>query len=71
MWNLNQRGEREFRGGKGDWSGAAKAAENCPAYKEDVEEELVADQLRSCYNCRYRRWSATTFACFGPKELSL
>jgi hypothetical protein len=28
-----------------------------------VEEELVADDPRSCYNCRHRRWTAASFAC--------
>lgn len=65
MWKLNPKGEKEFLGGKDDWDGAAKVAENCPTFKEDVEEELVADQLRSCYNCRNRRWTSNTFVCYA------
>ena len=66
MWKLNPKGKREFLGGKEDWNSAPKAAENCPAFKEDVEEEQVADQLRSCYNCRNRRWTSLSFVCCRP-----
>ncbi|AHF06324.1 hypothetical protein [Desulfitobacterium metallireducens] len=67
MWTLNSKGEKEFVGGKEDWEGAAKAAANCLVFKEDVEEELVADELRSCYNCRNRRWTSMSFVCYGSK----
>jgi len=67
LWKLNPKGEREFLGGQEDWKVAAKAAENCPAFMEDVEEELVADLLRSCYNCRNRRWTNLSFVCCRPK----
>jgi hypothetical protein len=32
-------------------------------FHPDVEEELIADEARSCYNCRYRRWTAVSFSC--------
>jgi hypothetical protein len=32
-------------------------------FHPDVEEEQVADEDRSCYNCRYRRWTAASFVC--------
>lgn len=67
MWKSNLNGEREFLGGKEEWNGVAMVAESCPAFKEDVEEELVADQLRSCYNCRNRRWTRLSFVCCRPK----
>lgn len=67
MWLFNGKGAKEFRGGKDDWDGAAVAAEPCSMFKEDVEEELVADQPRSCYNCRYRRWTDTSFVCRNSK----
>jgi hypothetical protein len=31
----------------------------------DVEEELIADDPRSCYNCRYRRWQADSVVCLA------
>ncbi len=56
-------GTGEFTGGKDDRSGAAGAAGNCRYFQLDVEEELVADESVSCYNCRYRRWTAESFTC--------
>jgi hypothetical protein len=62
--SLNIRnGKKEFPGGKEDWPGAARAAEGCQSFLPDVEEEQVADAARSCYNCRYRRWTAASFTC--------
>lgn len=63
MWFTNQRGEQEFSGGKNDWTGAASVAAICRDFHTDVEEETVADEPLSCYNCRYRRWSAESFTC--------
>jgi len=63
MWQVNDKGEREFTGGKQDWNAAVKAAEECSCFREDDEDELVADENISCYNCRYRRWTAKTFIC--------
>jgi len=63
MWRIDQSGQREFAGGHEDWQGAALVADSCLQFLEDVEEELVADDPRSCYNCRYRRWTASSFAC--------
>jgi hypothetical protein len=59
----NRHWEKEFPGGKEDWEGAARAAEDCQSFLPDVEEEKVADAARSCYNCRYRRWTAESFTC--------
>lgn len=63
MWNINSKGEKEFCGGKKDWKTAASIADNCKLFKYDTEEELVADEGISCYNCRYRRWTAESFIC--------
>lgn len=63
MWKINQKGEKEFMNGKEDWESALKEAQKCPAFKLDDEDELVADDLRSCYNCRFRRWTADSFTC--------
>ncbi len=63
MWRMNGNGMREFLGGKEDWSGAARSASHCTSFHSDVEEEQVADETISCYNCRYRRWTAASFTC--------
>jgi hypothetical protein len=49
--------------GTNDWAGAAHIAGTCSHFTPDVEEELVAEEPRSCYNCRYRRWTAASFTC--------
>ncbi len=51
-----------FLGGKEAYA-AAHMAERCPLFAEDCEEECVADDARSCYNCRYRRWTKESFVC--------
>ncbi len=63
MWRLTENGKREFRGGREDWPQAARMAARCAVFDADSEEEWVADEERSCYNCRYRRWTAASFAC--------
>ena len=66
MWRTDGTGAREFSGGKESWFAAVVAALKCPAFSLDVDEEMIADDERSCYNCRYRRWTATTFTCQAP-----
>jgi hypothetical protein len=63
MWYKNKKGEKEFVGGKEDWKDAAQEAKKCFDFKPDVEDEWVADDLRSCYNCRFRRWTERAFVC--------
>ena len=65
MWRSDGRGGREFTLGKESWAAAAHAALECSAFVADVDEELVTDDERSCYNCRSRRWSAASFSCLG------
>lgn len=65
MWRTDRNGAREFTLGKESWTAAARAALDCFSFASDVEEELIADDERSCYNCRYRRWSAASFTCLG------
>jgi hypothetical protein len=62
-WKILENGRREYLGGQSDWAGAAKEALHCVSFCEDVEEECVADEVRSCYNCRYRRWTENSFLC--------
>ena len=64
----NRRWKEEFPGGKEDWAGAARAAGDCKSFIPDVEEEQVADAARSCYNCRYRRWTAASFTCGAQRN---
>lgn len=68
MWRFLENGTREFLAGKTDWTAAAREAQECDAFREDVEEEIVADEPRSCYNCRYRRWTACSFMCMHSVE---
>lgn len=65
VWRVDQKGAREFALGKESWGAAAGAALDCLSFFADVDEELVAEDERSCYNCRYRRWSASSFTCLG------
>jgi len=48
-----------------DWAAAARLAGKCATFIPDVEEEQIADEPRSCYNCRYRRWQADSVACLA------
>jgi len=66
MWHIDLKGGWEFAGGKEDWQGAARVAALCPTFRADVEEEQIADEALSCYNCRYRRWSTVSFTCCTP-----
>lgn len=65
MFEANDKGEMEFTGGREDWAIAEKIAKACARFRADVEEELVADELQSCYNCRLRRWTKRSFICIG------
>lgn len=51
--------------GQEDWREAARIAGECPSFRPDVEEEQIADEPVSCYNCRRRRWTARSFLCLG------
>jgi hypothetical protein len=65
MWNINNKGERVFSGSKEDWAVVAQIAENCPGFRPDDEDERIADEDVSCYNCRYRRWTMNSFVCLN------
>lgn len=62
-FRLNASGAMEYQGGKEDWERAAEIAASCDQFSEDDENEQVADEGRSCYNCRYRRWTSISFIC--------
>ncbi|HEY7745531.1 MAG TPA: hypothetical protein VIA07_04275 [Desulfuromonadales bacterium] len=59
------RNRTSLRLGLEDWSAAALFADNCATFIPDVEEEQIADDPRSCYNCRYRRWQADSVVCLA------
>jgi hypothetical protein len=63
LWHVNRKGQKEYLGGNDDWQGAAQAARACLCFTADDEDEQVADEHVSCYNCRYRRWGKETFVC--------
>ncbi|WHH58822.1 hypothetical protein [Petroclostridium sp. X23] len=63
IWCIGNKGKKEFAGGKNDWEKAAQVAGNCSNFSADDEDEWVADESRSCYNCRYRRWTMQSFIC--------
>ena len=69
MWRKDERGGREFAQGLEGWTAAAGLASQCRAFDPDVEEEQVAEEERSCYNCRFRRWSRASFTCLGLPPL--
>lgn len=53
----------EFPLGHEEWLTAARMANRCNDFAPDVEEEQIADEALSCYNCRYRRWSVASIEC--------
>ncbi len=62
MW-IKENGKTVFAGGKTAFEAAAHCAETCPSYSEDCEDETVCDDEKSCYDCRYRRWTEKSFEC--------
>lgn len=70
MWNRDEAGIRHFLGGQEDWLAARAAANLCQGFSADVEEECCDDEALSCYNCRYRRWTADSFACMAERIAS-
>jgi hypothetical protein len=65
MTRCAQKNETGFGLGRESWAEAADIAEKCSSFVSDVEEEQIADEARSCYNCRYRRWTARSFFCMA------
>lgn len=64
-------GDWEYTGGKCDWQIAAGIAAGCPGFLDDDEDEMAAEEPVSCYNCRYRRWTADSFSCMEPVKATL
>jgi hypothetical protein len=51
--------------GPEEWAVAARQAAACRTFRPDVEEEHVADEGVSCYNCRNRRWAVDGIDCLA------
>lgn len=51
--------------GQTDWASGHAIASSCPQFFEDVEEEWLAQEPVSCYNCRYRRFVKNGIICIG------
>jgi len=49
-----------------DWSQGQTIALACFQFRQDVEEEWVAEDIVSCYNCRYRRFIPAGIQCMKP-----
>lgn len=63
MFLVNKQGDLEFMFGKEAWDKGHEMALKCHSFIEDDEDEQVSDIDRSCYNCRFRRWTSSTFVC--------
>jgi len=68
FFSFSPKGEKTFRYGQETPIKAAECARNCPHFSPDDEDECTADEPVSCYNCRWRRWSASAFTCRYPHE---
>lgn len=63
MFQYNKLGNWEFKFGKEAYKEAERASLDCSHFTPDDEDEQVADELRSCYNCAFRRWTSQSFVC--------
>lgn len=63
VWEKKPGGSRRFRPGRDNHPAAAQAARLCAWFVPDDEDECCSDEARSCYNCRYRRWTIDSFDC--------
>ncbi|MDD2373597.1 MAG: hypothetical protein PHR04_03055 [Syntrophomonadaceae bacterium] len=63
MWKVTDKGEKVFSLGKEAWQEAVTEAGKCIHFSLDDEDEWVSEEERSCYNCRYRRWTSESFVC--------
>lgn len=61
-WKQTRRG-REFLPGRDAPDEAEAAAKECGSFIRDYEEECIFEDAVSCYDCRYRRWTAESFEC--------
>ena len=66
VWEQTLFGGKRFKHGQDSYGLAAETAGQCGAFVNDDEDETVTDDKRSCYDCRYRRWTADSFECMKP-----
>jgi len=62
LWSDEKQG-RTFLPGRNAPELAEQAALICSLFRRDDEEECFAEEPVTCYNCRYRRWTADSFTC--------
>ena len=63
VWEKDIAGNKHFKYGKDNYRLAAEVAQQCAAFIADDDDETVTDDNRSCYDCRYRRWTVESFEC--------
>ena len=66
VWEQTLSRRKRFKHGQDSYGLAAETAGQCGAFVNDDEDEVVCDDDRSCYNCRYRRWTVDSFECMNP-----
>ncbi len=64
-WFYQQQGKWLFRFTNEDDHHAQQAAKYCDQFMEDDEDEMIDDELISCFNCMKRRWLIEGFECRG------
>ena len=57
-----------FKAGLNQYDIARNVALQCHSFAADDEDEQIDDELRSCYNCQYRRWTMKSFECMALKQ---
>lgn len=67
MWQVMDDSTQLFLCGRDAYSVAEQAAKKCSTFVADDEDEWAADEERSCYNCRYRRWTQESFVCLASQ----
>ncbi|MBQ9992444.1 MAG: hypothetical protein IJP33_03330 [Firmicutes bacterium] len=60
---IEESGKKIFRFGRDDDAAACECAEQCGSFAWDDDEECLDDCTEFCYNCRYRRWTESSFCC--------
>ncbi len=63
LWRVCEQGRYQYTGGKESWEEVTRIAAGCDDFLLDDEDELISDEDRSCYNCRFRRWTRDSFIC--------
>ncbi|MEQ8198181.1 MAG: hypothetical protein ABRQ27_09275 [Clostridiaceae bacterium] len=69
MWFVNDSKQIEFSGGKNNWEETIEQASKCSFFKYDVEDEIIEEDVKSCYNCRFRRWTEKSFVCLSSVKM--